>query len=356
MRSGGGDARLLQGVQRGDPRRHRGGEGLAEERAEGHVLPGLDVAGGPVVEQTQAEDVVAVGVERHGPAPLGGDADDEADLGLDVQPHGRAEDGSGVRGRLALPGGAHHVGAGHHDGAGAAVVTDRQVLPVGGQGVRGVGAENLPDVPRVVLRGVEVDVVRHLERQMQGHLGQRVEEGLDGLPVRRDRHPRGERAAHVRPGRAARRQQRVEAGAGEQGGVGGAQGVCRRAGVEDVVAQPDAHGALRRTGEREDAVRQVVRAEGVALGDIEGGIGCCLAFVCAGAPRVRGRATRYGVASRWAPVIGDGSHGPTHGEPGAGPGPGSAACSVTRENSSQPVAIRRHKKANRTQCAGIRAR
>lgn len=53
----------------------------------------------------------------------------------------------------------------------------------------------------------------------------------------------------------------------------------RRARVEDMVAEPDADGPLRGAREGEDAVREVVRAEGVALGKVEGGIGYCLSFV-----------------------------------------------------------------------------
>ncbi|GAA3089347.1 hypothetical protein GCM10020254_37820 [Streptomyces goshikiensis] len=70
--------------------------------------------------------------QRHRAAQLGGGADDEADLGLDVELDRRAEDRRRVGGRLALPGGAYDIGAGDDEGAGAAVVTDRQVLPVGG--------------------------------------------------------------------------------------------------------------------------------------------------------------------------------------------------------------------------------
>jgi hypothetical protein len=40
-----GDARLDEGVEGDDPRGDGGGEGFAEERTEGLVFPGLDVAG-----------------------------------------------------------------------------------------------------------------------------------------------------------------------------------------------------------------------------------------------------------------------------------------------------------------------
>ena len=47
-----------QSVQRDDPRAHAGTKTLAQERAERHVFPFLDVARGPIVEQRQAEDEV----------------------------------------------------------------------------------------------------------------------------------------------------------------------------------------------------------------------------------------------------------------------------------------------------------
>ena len=80
-------------------------------------------------------------------------------------PTARTTAASVVR-RLALTAGPHHVGAGHDDRAGPAVVADRQVLPVRRQGVA-VRPEDAPDVLGVVLRGVEVDVVGDLERQVQ---------------------------------------------------------------------------------------------------------------------------------------------------------------------------------------------
>ena len=66
----------------------------------------------------------------------------------------------------ALAAGPHDRRARRDDRAGAPVVADRQVLPVGQQRVA-VGAEDPADVGGVVLGGVEVDVVGDLERQVQ---------------------------------------------------------------------------------------------------------------------------------------------------------------------------------------------
>ena len=61
---GGGDAAVLEQRERRHPRRDRGGEALAEERAERDVLPGLEVARAPVVDEHDAEDVVGEGACR----------------------------------------------------------------------------------------------------------------------------------------------------------------------------------------------------------------------------------------------------------------------------------------------------
>lgn len=52
----------LESVERDDPWRYGGAEVLRAEGAQWDVLPLLDVAGGPVVHQHQAEDVVLGGV------------------------------------------------------------------------------------------------------------------------------------------------------------------------------------------------------------------------------------------------------------------------------------------------------
>ena len=63
------------------------------------------------------------------------------------------------------------------------MVADRQVLPVGRERL-GVGAEDAPDVGRVVLARVEVDVVRDLDGQVHRHLGRAGRGGLHGVAVR----------------------------------------------------------------------------------------------------------------------------------------------------------------------------
>ena len=89
-----------------DERRHpgadRGRERLAQEGAERLVLPGLDVARAPVVDEDDAEDVLERAVDRDGLAERLGGPDHESELQLDVEPPARTEDGClGIR-RLRL--------------------------------------------------------------------------------------------------------------------------------------------------------------------------------------------------------------------------------------------------------------
>ena len=169
--------------ERGHPVRDRGRERLAEERPERDVLPGLDVARRPVVEPDDAEDVVGEVAAATGCAERGAGADDEAELGLDVEPGARPERRG--RGRPGPSAGRCGRTTGVPLGTtvpAAAVVADRQVPPVGQQRLR-VGAEDPADVGGVVERGVEVDVVGDLERQVQLDLGQRHEVRLDQVAL-----------------------------------------------------------------------------------------------------------------------------------------------------------------------------
>ena len=103
-------------------------------------------------------DVLAGPLDRHRLAEAARDADDEAELQLDVQP------GRGLGDRLARAGWPHlTVGAADRraaddDRSGAAVVADGEPAPVREQRVV-VGPEQPAHVGRVLERRVEVDVV-----------------------------------------------------------------------------------------------------------------------------------------------------------------------------------------------------
>ena len=176
--SGGGSCagpRTRQRAQRGErrhPGRHRGGERLAEERPERLVLPRLDVAGRPVVDQHQTEDVVHRLGHGHGP-PRGRRHADRP-----CRPRARCRAARSARTRRRRPtrrwpAGPAHRRARHHHRARPAVVGDGQVAPVGQQRIA-AGPEQPAEVRGVLDRAVEVDVVGDLDRQVEravGHVG-----------------------------------------------------------------------------------------------------------------------------------------------------------------------------------------
>ena len=114
---------MLQRHERGDPRRYRGRERLAQEWSERDVLPGLDVASGPVVEQDDAKDMRGKVAERDGPRELGADAHDESQLCLDIESLRGTEDDLVATFTLTLR--ANDLGTRCHDCSGPTVVADR---------------------------------------------------------------------------------------------------------------------------------------------------------------------------------------------------------------------------------------
>jgi len=97
------DAEGVESGHRGDPRGDGRGEAFGEEGAEGLIFPGLDVAGGPVVEEAYAKDVVRrIGDGNRGPESIGL-ADVEGNFELVVESGGGAEGrGELVAGRAGL--------------------------------------------------------------------------------------------------------------------------------------------------------------------------------------------------------------------------------------------------------------
>ena len=145
-------------LERHDPRRHRGGEVLGEERPQRLVLPGLHVARRPVIQQAQPEDV-ALGL-----APAARDC--RARCPRRRTPPARAR--SRAAASAAAPGAARPAGmswprgrrdalARDADRGRAAVIGDRHPLVVRQQRI--VGAEQPPDRGGVMDGGVEVGVV-----------------------------------------------------------------------------------------------------------------------------------------------------------------------------------------------------
>ena len=119
--------------------------------------------------------------------------------------------GPDLVGCLGLPTRPPEVGAGHHHRPRPSVVADRHVLPVGGQRLA-AGTEDLPDVRRVVLGGVEVDVVGDLDRQVQPDGVERAEVRFEAGSARRVGDGRRQALSGLGPDDRPGGQERVEGG------------------------------------------------------------------------------------------------------------------------------------------------
>jgi hypothetical protein len=147
------------------------------------------------------------------------------------------------------------------------VVADGQVLPVRQQRL-GVGAEQPAEVRRVLLGGVEVDVVADLERQLHRHRGLRDQVRLDGVPVVLVADQVEQPVPGGAPGRAAEREERVQRRLREQlRAVQHLRG-RDRCEVDELVADRRTHPRLLVTVP-EHTERQVLRPERRTVRDVD---------------------------------------------------------------------------------------
>ena len=130
------------------------------------ILPRLNVARRPIIQQHIAKDHLVRFGHAGGVAHIGGGADDGPHLELDIKALAGAEiRGLGVR-RFDLPVGPPDVGAGDDNGRGAAVIADGHVQPVRGQRVFRAPKHGA-DVGRMVPSRVEIGVFRDDNRHVQ---------------------------------------------------------------------------------------------------------------------------------------------------------------------------------------------
>src|SRR5699024_5233625 len=141
---------------------------LTQNRVDPYLLPRLDIARRPIVDQTHAEQVTVGVVQPDRLTDRRFAADDESDLGFDVEARRRAELNC-TAGFAALAVRASYRGSRLEYGAGTAVVTDRQMFPIGRQRL-GVRPEDPPDIAGMLFAGVKVDVITDGERHRQLHL------------------------------------------------------------------------------------------------------------------------------------------------------------------------------------------
>src|SRR5690606_3963511 len=107
-----------------DPGRDAGGEALGQEWPQRLVLPGLEVARRPVVEQAEARHMAARLADRNRLAAGVALADPDTQLQLVVEPLARTEARLAGTRRQGLAIGTPHRCAGHIDGRSATVIAD----------------------------------------------------------------------------------------------------------------------------------------------------------------------------------------------------------------------------------------
>ena len=171
-----GSAEGFERLGRDDPGRDCRGEVLREEGTERLVLPGLNVARGPVVQQAVAGHMLHRLLNRDRAALLVAGAYPDTELELVVQVAAGAEARGRLVGALALTARAAHRDAGRDDRGGPAVIAYRYPFVIRQERI--VRPEQLADIGRVVDADIEVGVVTDRGRQVQRAFGGVVEQGL----------------------------------------------------------------------------------------------------------------------------------------------------------------------------------
>ena len=144
-------------LHRHDERRDRCREILCEERPERLVFPRLDVAGGPVVDETEAEDLFLRLADRNRRSKLIPVPDKEADLHLVIEILARDKNRRSFRVAAILPVRPLDVRAADHNARSPPVITDRHILIIRQQ--RSIRPKHRSYIRSVIDRAVEVGVV-----------------------------------------------------------------------------------------------------------------------------------------------------------------------------------------------------
>ncbi len=159
-----GGAKRRQRFECNDPWGDGGRKIFREKRAQRLVLPGLDIARRPVVEQAKAENMLFSTIDVDRFAEVVAWADENTDFEFIV--HALAWTEAGLFGiwRLGLAKRSSDIAARHDDRRAAAMVTDWNPPVVRHQWI--VWAEQTPNIDRMMDRRVEIRVVadpcRHL--------------------------------------------------------------------------------------------------------------------------------------------------------------------------------------------------
>ena len=262
-------AERLQRVECDDPWRYGRREALCQKGAQRLVLPHLDVARRPVVQQAHAEDVLLRPLNRYRFAEIIPRSDEGADLQLVIEPATRGDERFRRTIGLHLAHrAAHGCAAGYHR-RGPAVIRDRHVLVVWQQ--RLVGPEHAADVRRMKHRRVEIGVIADVRGQQHRNGRPGHEQRLDCMlvnawPAAICAQPLADRGTEVGPHVGSKSHQFVQRRrparvAHKTGRVVEHAALGTELQVEDLVANRHSDAPRGRRGSAERAERKILDRE-----------------------------------------------------------------------------------------------
>src|SRR5258706_6477813 len=205
-------------IQRYDPRRNRGREILGLEWPQRGRLPGLNVARRPVVQQTDAENMILGPVDQYGRALFIADANEDAEFQLIIETRAGGQFRRAPVGGHDLSARPAHRLTRQSDARRAAMIGDRH--PVEIRRHPAVPPQQPCDVAGVIDRSIKVGVIANVGGQAIFDVGLRDQAGAQSLPVRVARS--GEQIEHRVPQRTPslgpHSEERVESRSGTGGG------------------------------------------------------------------------------------------------------------------------------------------
>ena len=140
---------------------------LGLERPERHIFPLLDVARAPVVQTCTKPKIISSACCSVSISPIADGCPITTPISSSKSSRLHGPKARQLRRRrLQLAARPAHLGAAHHHGRSAAVVTDRHVQPVRLQRVV-LAAEHDADIGGMLLRRIEIGVAGDRDRQMQ---------------------------------------------------------------------------------------------------------------------------------------------------------------------------------------------
>ena len=121
-------------------------------------------------------------IDRDGLAQRVSRPDEKRRFQFVIETAARTKNRRGGIGRLGLSMGTPHVRSAHDDGAGAAVIRDREPFPVWHECVFGT-AQHRADIVRVVIGRIKIGVITNARRKLHRDVFLRVKDAVAQSPV-----------------------------------------------------------------------------------------------------------------------------------------------------------------------------